>query len=217
MMRTMRDAKGPDRTADFSPPRDTEASNTSHTYVSPILPAAALHASLPSHSRSRIFTDGAIAHINGASVESAGDDREENRDGSHARAETKRQDGAPEQDKTREKEERARERQQLRLEIERERERSTLREMAGESLREGGLEWERAQERIASSSGPKALRPGEEMGAGDVAHGNREGEVSGWDQGVNTAGMPSILRKFELEQVGHTEASARVRMPLLNV
>ena len=79
------------------------------------------------------------------------------------------------------------------------------------------MEWERAQERIASSSGPKALRPGEEMGAGDVAHGNREGEVSGWDQGVNTAGMPSILRKFELEQVGHTEASARVRMPLLNV
>ena len=101
------------------------------------------------------------------------------------------------------KEERARERQELRIEIERERERSMLRGIAGESLREGGLQWERAQERLASSSGPKALGTGEEMGAGEGAHGNREGEGDGRDNGLNAAEMPSILRRFELEQVRH--------------
>ena len=175
----------------------------------------------PSHSRSRIFNDGAIAHANGASVTSTtGACGAEHWYGGIRNAQkaetpfsfgkrdaqigaTKCQEEAPEQEKTREREERARVRQQLQFEIERERERTKLRESAVESRKEGALEWERVHERLAASfeDGTKVLWAGKERESGGMAGGDQFGEVDGQSHSWNAAGMPSILRKFELEQV----------------
>jgi hypothetical protein len=189
----------------------------------------------PSHSRSRIFNDGAIAHTNGDSVASIGAGGAEHwyggirntekaktplsfgkRDAQGAQiGATKCQEETPEQAKTREREERARARQQLQFEIERERERTQLRENALESRNEG--EWERAQERLESSSedGTKVLWAGKERESGGMARGDQFGEGDGQNHSWNAAGMPSILRKFELEQVRFVSMKEEKMCPLI--
>ena len=189
----------------------------------------------PSHSHSRIFNDGAIANANGASVASTiGSGGPEHGHGDVRNAEkaetplyfgkrdaqigaTKCQEEAPEQAKTREREERARERQQLQFEIERERERTKLRESAVESRKEGALEWERVHERLAASSedGTKVLWAGKERESGGMARGDQSCEGDGQNHSWNAAGMPSILRKFELEQVMSVSMKEEKMCPLV--
>jgi hypothetical protein len=215
MMRSMRESKGSDRAVAFSPSHSVEESSTSQKHVSPHnLSSTTLHVSSsshsrshifrdsPSHSRSRIFYDGAIA--NGAcdirNAEKVETPLSFGKRDAQIGA-TKCQEEAPEQVKTREREERVR--QKIQFEIERERERTKLRESAVESRKEGALEWERAHERIATSSedGTKVLWTGKERESGGMARGDQFGEGDGQNHSWNVAGMPSILRKFELEQV----------------